>query len=122
MRAIRGAITVPANTPEAILEASHDLLMAIVEANQLQIEELVSVLFTLTPDLNQAFPAEAARRLGWTWVPLLCMQEIPVPGALPQVLRVLVTTNRDEPLESVRHVYLGDAVRLRTDLTAPHSP
>lgn len=93
-----------------------------VEANRLEVEELVSVLFTLTPDLNQAFPAEAARRLGWTWVPLLCMQEIPVPGALPQVLRVMVTVNRDEPLESVRHVYLGEAVRLRTDLTEPHSP
>lgn len=121
MRGIRGATSVESNTQEAILQACHTLLTALIEANRLIPDELVSVFFTLTPDLNAAFPAKSARDLGWVRVPLMCMQEIPVPGALPRVLRVLILVNRDTPLDAIRHVYLGDAVALRTDLAVPGS-
>ena len=119
MRGIRGAITVDSNSREAILEASRELLLAMIEANRLEPEEVVSVFFSLTPDLNAAFPAQSARELGWTRVPLFCVQEIPVPGALPRVLRILMHVNRDVGLDEVRHVYLRGARALRTDLTEP---
>lgn len=121
MRGIRGAITVPENTRDAILAATATLLQAMTAQNALDLEELVSVIFTVTPDLNQAFPAEAARQLGWTHVPLLCTTEIPVPGSLARVVRVLMLVNRDVPLSQVRHVYLGEATVLRSDLTDPGS-
>jgi chorismate mutase len=121
MRGIRGAITVRENTREAILAATATLLQAMTAQNALDLEELVSVIFTVTPDLNQAFPAEAARQLGWTHVPLLCTMEIPVPGSLARVVRVLMLVNRNVPLSAVRHVYLGDAAVLRSDLTDPGS-
>lgn len=115
VRAIRGAISVADNTRDDILSASRELLDAMIQANGLDESEVVSILFTLTVDLNQAFPAEAARELGWTQVPLMCMQEVDVPGAEPKVVRVLITTTRTGPLDSVRHVYRGAAQRLRPD-------
>ena len=114
MLAIRGAISVPDNTREDILEAAGDLLGEMQRANALAPSELVAVLFTLTPDLNAAFPAEAARYLGWNAVALMCMQEVAVPGAPARVLRVMMLVERSRLVAPV-HVYRGDARRLRSD-------
>jgi chorismate mutase len=119
LRGIRGAIDVPMDEPAAILQATRSLLVAILEANPtLQLEDLASVIFTLTPDLCSVFPAQAARALGWTEVPLLCVQEIPAPGGLPRIVRVLAHWNTELPQGSVKHVYLGEAAGLRPDLIA----
>ena len=117
LRGIRGANTVPENTPEAILQATRELLLALRRANpRLATEDIAAVFFTLTPDLNAAYPAYAARQLGWTQVPLLSAQEIPVPDGMPRVVRVLVLWNTEVPQHEVRHVYLGETTRLRPDL------
>jgi chorismate mutase len=118
VRAVRGAISVPDNTREAILAAGRELLSEMMRQNALDEQELVSVLFTLTPDLDRAFPAEAARQLGLCRVPLMCMQEIAVPGAPPRILRILMHTTRVGGLDAVRHVYRGAARALRPDLSA----
>ncbi len=117
VRGIRGAITVNENQVEAILAATHELLEAILQANpSLQVEQLAAVWFTLTRDLDAAYPAQAARQLGWTLVPTLCSAEIGVPGSLPRCIRVLLQWNTDLPQEDIHHVYLRDAVSLRPDL------
>lgn len=118
MRAIRGAISVAANTREAILEAGRALLTEMMRRNALDEQELVSVFFTLTPDLDGAFPAESARQLGLSQVPLMCMQEIAVPGAPPKILRILMHTTRTGDLDAVHHVYCGAARDLRPDWAA----
>jgi prephenate dehydratase len=115
-RGIRGATTADENSPVAILAATTELLHALIAANSLLPEEVASATFTVTPDLDAAFPAQAARALGWTTVPLLDAVEIGVPGALPRCIRVLIHWNTDLPSYAVRHVYLRDAVRLRPDL------
>ncbi|MFN7037185.1 MAG: chorismate mutase [Bellilinea sp.] len=117
VRGIRGAVTVEKDQPEIILAATRRLLQAIQQANPtFRPADAASVLFTVTPDLTSAFPAEAARQLGWGETPLMCAQEIPVPGALPHCIRVLIHWNCDLPPAAIRHVYLGEAVRLRPDL------
>lgn len=117
VRGIRGAITVEEDTPEAIHQATRELLLKMLEANGIQsYEELAAVIFTVTEDLTSAFPAEAARQIGMHRVPLLSAREVPVPGSLPRVIRVLALWNTDIPQEKVRHVYLREAVRLRPDL------
>src|SRR5215210_4391951 len=113
--ALRGAATVGANEAGAILAATETLMRAIMERNALGPDDVVSCIFTLTPDLDAEFPAVAARRLGFDRVPLLCAREVPVPGALPRVIRALIHFYADEAHE-VRHVYLGEARRLRADL------
>jgi chorismate mutase len=119
VRGIRGANCVPQDTPQAILAATRELLQAILAANpSLAPEDIASAWFTLTPDLRSAFPAAAARQLGWTSVPLMCSQEIPVPAALSCCVRVLIHWNTPLPQSAVQPVYLGEAVRLRPDLTA----
>ena len=116
VRGIRGAITVEADGPEQIRAATRRLLEAIQRVNPtLQPDDLVSVLFTLTPDLTSAFPAEAARALGWREVPLLCAQEIAHPDGLPRCIRVLLHWNTDLPQHAVRHVYLEGAATLRPE-------
>jgi len=112
MKAIRGAITVRENTGPAIREATMELVSALAEQNALTPGDVVSVFFSVTPDLNADFPARAARSVGWD-VPMLDMQEMDVPGALPRCLRVLVHVQGNGP---VRHVYLRDARQLRPDL------
>ena len=112
MRAIRGAITVRANTAEAISEATRELLSEIAGRNRLKVADVVSVFFSVTPDLNADFPARAARAMGWD-VPMLDMQEMNVPGSLGSCLRVLIHVHCDG---AVRHAYLGDARHLRPDL------
>lgn len=115
-RGVRGATTAEQNKREAILAATRELLLAMVQANDIRPEDLAAVFFTCTPDLTAAFPAEAARSLGWTHVPLLDAQEIPVPGALPRCIRVLMLWNTDRPPEAIRHLYLRRAASLRPDL------
>lgn len=114
-RGIRGAITVSENTKEAIIAASKELLQNLMEANEVEISDVACILFTTTPDLNAAFPATAARELGWTQVPLLCGHEMNVPGSLSSCLRILVLFNTNKRNEEIIHVYLGDAVTLRDE-------
>ena len=117
VRGIRGAITVEEDTPEAIHQATRELLLKMLEANGIQsYEGLAPVIFTVTEDLTSALPAEAARQIGMHRVPLLSAREVPVPGSLPRVIRVLALWNTDTPQDRVRHVYLREAVRLRPDL------
>ena len=115
-RGVRGATTAAANTPEAILSATRELLEALVAANDLAPSDLASGIFTTTPDLNAAFPARAARELGWTEVALLCTHEMEVPGGLPRCIRVLLHWNTDKAASEVTHVYLKEARSLRPDV------
>ncbi|MXZ47430.1 MAG: chorismate mutase [Chloroflexi bacterium] len=118
VRGIRGATSVTENTREAILEATAELLDAIVEANDIDRAHVASAFFTTTPDLNAEYPAVAARAAGWTDVPLLCGHEMNVPGGLPRCLRLLIHVNTDLALSEINHVYLREAVRLRPDLSS----
>lgn len=118
-RALRGAISVDADEPELILSATRELLHQMVELNALEPEQVVSVIFTTTPDLTSAFPACAARELGWHDAALLCMSEIPVPGALPRCVRVLMHVEVDAAAARGRHLYLGAAASLRPDIAGP---
>jgi chorismate mutase len=117
VRGIRGAITVIDNTSEAILAATRELLGGILTANpSLDTAGIASALFSVTDDLNEAFPAQAARELGWVKVPMLCFREIPVPDSLPKCIRILIHWNTDVRQEAVKHVYLRGAGTLRPDL------
>jgi chorismate mutase len=106
---------VPENKKEAIGAATRKLLQKMIEINEVNINDVACILFTTTSDLNAAFPAAAARELGWTKVPLLCGHEMNVPGSLPSCLRVLVLFNTDKKNEEMVHVYLGGAVALRDE-------
>lgn len=118
-RGIRGATTVPADDTVLILQATRELLEAIIAENVgMQPENVGSAIFTVTDDLAATFPAQAAREMGWDMVPMLCAREIPVAGSLPRVIRVLVHWNTEVPQSEIRHVYLRDAVKLRPDLVA----
>ena len=116
VRALRGAITVDADEPSAIEAATVELLRAMLGKNGASAEDLISVVFTATTDLVSEFPAAAARTIGISDVPLLCAQEIPVPGAVPRCIRVLMHLYTERDYASLRHVYLREARGLRTDL------
>jgi len=116
VRGIRGATTVTENSAAAVVEATREMLRAIVERNNLDTAEIASAFFSTTPDLTAEFPAYAARELGWLTVPLLCGHEMSVPGALPLCIRVLIHLNTDLPQSAMRHAYLRGAVVLRRDL------
>jgi chorismate mutase len=118
LRGIRGATTVEEDTPEAILEATEELVREIVLENALVVEDVASALFTVTPDLRAEFPAAAARRMGWTMVPLLNFTEIGVPGRLERCIRVMVHVNTTRAQDEIVHVYLRKAVSLRPDLVS----
>lgn len=118
VRAIRGATSVPSDDPIAIRDAVLELLADLRAQNALLDREIVSAIFTVTPDLVSAFPAEAARVAGWQEIPLLCTTEIPVPEGLPRCLRVMLHVQRAWGPVAPRHVYLREAVRLRPDLAA----
>jgi chorismate mutase len=120
-RGIRGAICAEANEEEAILRATGRLLEGMVAANDLCVDDVASVVFTATADLHAAYPARAAREMGWVDTPLLCMQEMAVAGSLPRCIRVLIHWNTDRALDEVRHVYLGAARALRPDLVESSS-
>jgi len=115
-RGIRGATTVRENSRSEILSATEELLRALIEANHLDPSEIASAIFTVTPDLDAAFPAEAARRMGWNRVPLLDTVAPHPPDGLPRCIRILIHWNTDRPPSTVRHIYLRDAVGLRPDL------
>ncbi|MGH2562806.1 MAG: chorismate mutase [Thermomicrobiales bacterium] len=114
-RGIRGATTATSNTAEDILEATHDLMAVVIHLNDLQPEDVASVIFTTTPDLTATFPALAARQLGWNEVPLICSHEMAVPGALANAVRVLIHVNTTRDASEMRHVYLKNAVQLRPE-------
>jgi len=114
---VRGATTVEDNSRVAILEATRDLLIEIVTVNQIAIEDVASVIFTATPDLDAVYPAVAARELGWTQTPLLCMQEMQVAGSLRRCIRVLIHWNTAHISDEIQYVYLRGAQALRPDLT-----
>jgi chorismate mutase len=113
LTALRGAITVERNDADAILDATEELVRQLLDRNRLEPGRLVSCIFTCTEDLDAAFPAEAARRLGLSAVPLLCAREIDVPGALPRVIRLMAHCYMDG---EAQHVYLREAESLRRDL------
>ena len=113
--ALRGAVSVERNDARFILEATTELMGEIMQRNALEPDSVVSCIFTATRDLNAEFPAVAARALGFDRVPLLCAREIPVPRALPRVIRVLIHYHADDD-HTAKHVYLGDAAALRADL------
>jgi chorismate mutase len=116
VRGVRGAITVERDDAELLLSATERLLREIVSENGIDSDDVASALFTLTPDLVSQFPAAAARRMGWTRVPLLNFTEIAVPGGLPRVIRVLLHVNTEKRQDEIVHVYLDGARVLRPDL------
>ena len=119
IRGIRGATTVAADQPDLILQATRELLEAILDENtEMSPEDVASAIFTVTDDLASTFPAQAARQMGWGLVPMICAREIPVPGSLARVIRVLVHWNTELAQNQITHVYLRDAVKLRPDLVA----
>ena len=116
LRGVRGATTVDANTREAILHAASELLSALIEANDIQRDDVASVFFSTTPDLNAEFPAVAARHMGWAHTALMCGHEMYVPGSLPMCLRILMHVNTSKAQADIRFVYLRGARVLRQDL------
>lgn len=116
MRGIRGATTVEEDTRESILDATEELLQQMIKDNSLQVDDIASVLFTMTPDLHAVFPAEAARKINWTEVPLICAQELEINGAMSKCIRVLIHWNTPLLASQVKHCYLRKAKALRPDL------
>ncbi len=114
--AIRGAVQAD-NDPDSVLSATEELLREIIDVNELDPEQMISAIFTTTEDLDAEFPAVAARRMGLNEVPLMCAREIPVPGAMPGVIRVMLHTYLPQGAKA-RHVYLGETRNLRADLDA----
>lgn len=117
VRAIRGATQVDADERDLILDAVAEMVHAVLDRNDVRPEDLISVIFTATPDLRSEFPAYAVRQLGITDVPLLCATEIDVPGAMPRVLRLMAHVETSRSRSEIRHPYLRGAAALRTDLT-----
>lgn len=117
IRGVRGAITVEENSAEAIWEATRELLQTLIEANQIEEDQVASVIFTTTPDLTAAYPARAARDLGWTQTALMGMQEADVPGGLARCIRILIHWNTTRAIDEMQHVFLRGAVVLRPDLS-----
>ncbi|QYC40817.1 Chorismate mutase AroH [Nonomuraea coxensis DSM 45129] len=116
VRAVRGAIQVDADDRDSIIEGTTELVSTLMERNRLTTDDVISVLFTATPDLTAEFPALAARKLGFHEVPLICCSEIGVPGALPRVVRLMAHIETDRPRSEIHHVYLRGAVALRQDI------
>ena len=115
-RGVRGATTVEANEATLIVEATRELLDAMARTNDIDVTDLACILFTMTPDLDAAFPAQAARHLGWKYVPVTDAAEIPVPNSLARCIRVMMTWNTDKQQDEIAHVYLRGARSLRPDL------
>lgn len=116
LRGIRGAIDVAKNERREILVRTRLLLEALIRENAVKADSVASVIFSLTPDLDAEFPAIAARELGWSEVPLLCCQELRIPGSMKRVVRILILVNTNRPASKIRHQYLGKTPRLRPDL------
>jgi chorismate mutase len=120
-RGLRGATTVEENGSQAILDATIELLQALIHSNDLRPEDVASAIFTVTTDLDAAYPARAARELGWTDVALMCATEVPVPDSLPRCIRVLIHCNTTRAQNDMKHIYLRGATVLRPDLTGGES-
>ncbi|OIN97759.1 MAG: chorismate mutase [Anaerolineae bacterium CG1_02_58_13] len=116
-RGIRGATTIETDTKESVLPATRELLDAILASNPgLKTDDIAAALFTVTDDIASAYPALAARQMGWDLVPMMCAREIPVEGSLPLCIRVLLHWNTELTQSEIKHVYLRNAVKLRPDL------
>lgn len=115
-RGVRGATTVESNSPDAIIDATKELLSAMIEVNEIQEDDVASAFFTVTQDLNAEFPAVAARQMGWTDVALLCGHEMNKPGSLPMCLRILLHVNTEKAAKEIKHIYLRGARVLRPDI------
>jgi len=122
MRGIRGAITVDADEPQAILDATKRLLTEMTERNGVELDDIASVLFSMTPDLHAVFPALGAREMGWVHVPMLHFTEIDVPGAMARCIRVLMHVETARAQEEIDHAYLDGAWILRPDIAGKASP
>ena len=116
VRGIRGATVVEADEREHILEATRELLEALVQENDVAVDDIASIMFTMTSDLQSTYPAQAARGLGWRHTPLLGATETDVPGGLPRCIRVLMLVNTDRAAAAIKHVYLHAAQTLRPEL------
>jgi chorismate mutase len=116
VRAVRGAVQVGGNDRSEILSGTAELVTEVMNRNELSTDDVISVIFTATPDLNAEFPALAARKLGFQEVPLLCAAEIDVPGAMPRVVRLMMHIETAKPRSAVQHVYLRGAAALRLDI------
>ena len=121
VRAVRGATQLDADDREHMLERVAEMVTDVMEANSLQVDDFISVIFTATPDLVSEFPAYAARRLGFGDVPLICARELAVEGAMPRVVRMLAHVETDLSRQDITHVYLHGAAALRSDLTKVRS-
>lgn len=119
---IRGAIQIADDVPELVVDGTRELMATVLARNHLDVGDLISVLFTMTPDLRSAFPATAAREMGLSDVPLMCATEIAVPGALPRVIRLLAHAESTVPRSAIRHVYLRGAAVLRPDVALSGRP
>jgi chorismate mutase len=116
-RGIRGATTVDSDTVDDILRASKELLQVMIDANGVKPEDVACAIFTTTSDLDAAFPATAARQLGWTDVPLMCSKEIDVPGSIKGCIRILILYNTEKSADDIVHIYVKGASELRSDLS-----
>lgn len=116
VRAVRGAVQLDVDERDHLLESVRELVRAVLDANGFDVEDLISVLFTATPDLHSEFPALAARELGLGDVPLMCTQELDITGAMPRVVRLMAHVETDRARADIQHVYLRGAVALRRDL------
>lgn len=115
-RGVRGATVAKSNTREAIMEAAEELILKLIEVNGIEEDQVASVIFTSTPDLNAAFPAAAVRHIGWTRVALLGAQEIDTPEGMKLCIRVLIHWNTDRSLDEIQHVYMHGTEKMRPDL------
>lgn len=122
LRGVRGATTVEANDQKQIMERTAELLTAIVTENAIDTEDIAAIIFSSTPDLKAAFPAKAARQMGWADVPLFGTEEIENPNGVPKCLRILILWNTDKRQKEIKHVYLRDAAVLRQDIIAKADP
>jgi len=116
VRAVRGAIQLDVDEREQVLSATRELVLSIFEANSLTKDDVISIMFTATPDIRSEFPAVAARELGLGDVPLMCTQELDIVGAMPRVIRLMAHVNTSLPRDQITHVYLRGATALRRDL------
>jgi chorismate mutase len=118
VRGIRGAIDVARNSKEEILSRTGELLAALVRANRVRADDVAAAIFSLTSDLDAEFPAIAARRMGWTDVPLMCTAELDIPKGMKKVVRILLLVNTNLSPKKIKHQYLGKTPALRPDLAA----
>ena len=116
LRAVRGAVQIDTDERDAILEGTAELVTEVMTRNELTTDDVISVLFTATPDLTAEFPALAARKIGFHDVPLICASEIARPGAMPRVIRLMAHVETDRPRSAIQHVYLRGAAALRLDI------